>query len=585
MTDVWTPVLLDVAMAVLAAILAFLFWRKGSKQFKRHFVVISLLVSLLALTYMLELFTDNLDVKLLWNDIEYISVAGVPVVYFLVVVKYAGREDLLTRRNLLLICIIPIFDLMMLWMNGSFHLFYQSVALGPDPFQTYLSVKGPVYYLHLVYSLGLTAIAIAIVSVAFIRSPKVQRAQIGLIILSATIPAGFIIISSLGTSLPVSMVDGMIISFIMSSLALYVAVIRYGLFYATPLVLNSIADLMQDGTIMMNKEGQIIYLNTVASCLSQRDVGFPLGRQIEEVFPSIKAAIGDSKEGLMMIEMMSPAGQSLRLEARVSTVRSGSKECGRLVILRDLSSLRRSEEALETLNQKLNVLYGVTRHDILNRTSAINGYGQLLKENRNSGRSEEYLRKMLDSTVAIEHIINFTKDYEKVGVTSPEWQDVAKVYMQAKVLCAEQGIEYIVETGRIEIYADPMLQRLFYILLDNSYKHGSNVSRISLNMTENEQECLIVYEDNGIGIRTEDKVVIFQKGFGIGSGLGLYLGAQILAITGIGMRECGIPSKGARFEIVVPKGMWRLPRSNGASAMAQEKELPPQGVLNRLSKV
>ena len=573
MTGIWTPVLLDVAMAALAALLAFLFWRKGSKQFKLHFVLISLLVFILATGYMFELFTDSLNIKLLWNDIEYVSIAGVPVIYFLAVVKYAGREDLLTRRNILLVCIIPMFDLMMLWMNGSFHLFYESVALGPDPFQTYLSIKGPVYYLHLVYSLGLTAIAIAIVSVAFIRSPKVQRAQIGLIILSATIPAGFITVSSLEASLPISMVDGMIISFILSSLTLYLAVIRYGLFYATPLVLSSIADLMQDGTIMMNQEGQIIYLNTVASRLYQRDVGFPLGRQMEEVFPSIKAAIGDSREGLMMIEMMSPEGQSLRLEARVSTVRSGSKDCGRLVILRDLSSLRRSEEALATLNKKLNVLYGVTRHDILNRTSAINGYGQLLKENRNSGRSEEYLRKMLDSTVAIEHIINFTKDYEKVGIASPEWQNVAKVYQQAKVLCAEQGIDYIVETGRTEIYADPMLQRLFYILLDNSYKHGSKVTRISLTVTKNEQECIIVYEDDGVGIRMEDKDMIFQKGFGIGSGLGLYLGTQILAITGIGIRECGIPSKGARFELVVPKGMWRPSVDNDVFMFMSEKDL------------
>jgi signal transduction histidine kinase len=559
-------------MAVLSALLAMLFWRKGSKQFKLHFVLISLLVFILSVSYMLELFTDSLAVKLLWNDIEYISVAGVPVVYFLIVVKYAGREDLLTSRNILLIMIIPVFDLLMLWMNGSYHLFYQSVALGPDPFQTYSSVKGPVYFLHLVYSLGLAAAAIGIVSVAFIRSPKVQRVQIGLVILSAVIPAGFITIASLGESLSVSMVDGMIISFILSSLVLYLAVFRYGLFYATPLVLNSIADLMQDGTIMLNRDGQITYLNAVASHLSQRDAGFPLGKQIEEIFPSIQAAIGDMVEGLRTIEIVSPEGQPLRLEARVSTIRSGKKELGRLVILRDLTSLRRSEEALATLNSKLNVLYGVTRHDILNRTSVINGYGQLLREDRNSDRSDEYLKKLLESSVAIEHIINFTKDYEKVGSSSPEWQNISKVYQMAKVLCAEQGIEYVVDTGSIEVYADPMLERLFYILLDNSYKHGMKVTRISLTVIKNAEECLIVYQDDGVGIKEGDKGMIFHKGFGKDSGLGLYLGTQILAITGIGIRENGPPSKGAKFELMVPKGMWRKSESKGASKFASENE-------------
>ena len=39
---------------------------------------------------------------------------------------------------------------------------------------------------------------------------------------------------------------------------------------------------------------------------------------------------------------------------------------------------------------------------------------------------------------------------------------------------------------------------------------------------------------------------------------GLYLMREILAITGITIRETGEPGKGARFEMVVPKGIWHL---------------------------
>ena len=87
---------------------------------------------------------------------------------------------------------------------------------------------------------------------------------------------------------------------------------------------------------------------------------------------------------------------------------------------------------------------------------------------------------MMDSTVAIEHLITFTRDYEKVGIVSPEWQNVGRVYHKAKVLCAEQGAQYIVDTGTLEIYADPMLERLLLILLDNTNRHGSKVTRITL---------------------------------------------------------------------------------------------------------
>ncbi|HNQ30521.1 MAG TPA: sensor histidine kinase, partial [Methanolinea sp.] len=49
----------------------------------------------------------------------------------------------------------------------------------------------------------------------------------------------------------------------------------------------------------------------------------------------------------------------------------------------------------------------------------------------------------------------------------------------------------------------------------------------------------------------------FEKGYGKGTGLGLFLSREILSITGMTIRETGIPGEGARFEIVVPKGMWR----------------------------
>lgn len=552
-----TPILLDSTMAVLAIVLAVLFWRRGTEQFKLHFILISLSVCSLAISYMFELFSSGLDQKLLWNDVEYVSIVGIPLIYFLIVVKYAGRQDMLTRWNILLVSAVPVFTLIMVWTNGMHHLFYESVQMNSDAYQTFTTVKGPAYMLHLVYSLALVAMAICVVSAAFVRSPRFQRTQIGLVLLSGLMPTVFIASFSFGLPLPVSLVDGMIISFIASSVFLYLGVFRFGLFTATPLVLSSIADIMQDGAIMLNQVDQITYLNPMAVRISQRGNVHPLGRRIEEVFPSIHAAIGQENEGSRTIEMIGPDGDPLRIEVHISTIGTAPKQLGRLLILRDISSLRRSEEALAASNAKLNVMCGVTRHDILNRTNVIRGYGQLLADNRNAARSEEYLHKMMDSTAAIEHIINFTKDYEKVGVESPEWQNVARIYQKAKVLCAEHRIEYLVDTASIEIYADPMLERLFYILLDNSYNHGSKVTRISLTARQEGEDCLIVYEDNGVGVSQENKKMIFRKGFGKDSGLGLYLGTQILAITGIGIRENGVPYKGARFEIEVPKGMWR----------------------------
>jgi len=68
----------------------------------------------------------------------------------------------------------------------------------------------------------------------------------------------------------------------------------------------------------------------------------------------------------------------------------------------------------------------------------------------------------------------------------------------------------------------------------------------------------LVCEDDGMGITDEDKKSLFLRGFGKNTGLGLFLSQEILAITGITITETGIPGKGARFEMTVPKGGYRF---------------------------
>ena len=69
---------------------------------------------------------------------------------------------------------------------------------------------------------------------------------------------------------------------------------------------------------------------------------------------------------------------------------------------------------------------------------------------------------------------------------------------------------------------------------------------------------IINFEDNGVGIPTDEKEQIFERGYGKNTGLGLFLASEILSITGMTIRETGEPGKGARFEIAVPKDGYRV---------------------------
>ena len=108
-----------------------------------------------------------------------------------------------------------------------------------------------------------------------------------------------------------------------------------------------------------------------------------------------------------------------------------------------------------------------------------------------------------------------------------------------------------------EVFADPLVVKVFYNLMDNAVRYGGQITTIRFSEEEHDGYHAVVCEDDGVGIPVEEKEKIFERGFGKNTGLGLFLSREILAITGITIRETGEPGRGARFEIVVPKGMYR----------------------------
>jgi signal transduction histidine kinase len=108
-----------------------------------------------------------------------------------------------------------------------------------------------------------------------------------------------------------------------------------------------------------------------------------------------------------------------------------------------------------------------------------------------------------------------------------------------------------------EVFADPLIVKVFFNLMDNAVRHGGKITTIRFYVAESGADHSIVCEDDGEGIPAEEKSRIFKRGFGNNTGLGLFLSREILSITGITIAETGEPGKGARFEMTVPKGMWR----------------------------
>jgi len=212
------------------------------------------------------------------------------------------------------------------------------------------------------------------------------------------------------------------------------------------------------------------------------------------------------------------------------------------------------EDSLRRANTKLNLLNSVTRHDVNNRVHALLGYIQLAQMQNTDPMVTDFLIKAETAGSHISRQLDFTRLYQDLGLKDPLWQDLRRLVDRG----APKTVLFTNDCEKIEIFSDPMLENVFANLFDNAIRHGEHVTQISIWCMEAENGIVIVVEDNGAGVPLDLKAKIFDKGFGKHTGFGLFLAREVLAITGISINETGVHGKGARFEIYVPNGTFRI---------------------------
>ena len=114
-----------------------------------------------------------------------------------------------------------------------------------------------------------------------------------------------------------------------------------------------------------------------------------------------------------------------------------------------------------------------------------------------------------------------------------------------------------IKEDNFDVYADPLFEKAFYLLFNYIHQYGEKVTKIDVSNFCTGAELIITIADNGTGISPENKPKLFEWRAGNEKTLGLFLAQKILSSTGITIRETGEFKKGTRFEIIVPKDIFR----------------------------
>jgi signal transduction histidine kinase len=172
------------------------------------------------------------------------------------------------------------------------------------------------------------------------------------------------------------------------------------------------------------------------------------------------------------------------------------------------------------------------RHDINNQLTVLRGFLSILEKKQPDPALNEYFLKISTAAQRISAMIQFTKEYEKVGVDSPQWQDCRTIVdTAAKQAPFGKVVLNNVFPAGTEVFADPLIVKVFYNLMDNAVRYGEKITTIRFSVEEHDGDHVVVCEDDGDGVLAGEKEMIFERGFGKNTGLGLALSREILSIT------------------------------------------------------
>ena len=328
---------------------------------------------------------------------------------------------------------------------------------------------------------------------------------------------------------------------------------------------RALVDNITEVIFTINDHGVITYISPAITHISGFSVEELLGRRIADYvhsddLVSFTKGLDKSKSGdVSPFEFrFITNGSGLRwVHASGKPVQHPGAPDGYQGMITDIHEQKRAEETLRNANKQIVLLNSITRHDILNGITKLLSYLDIAKRLTKDAKQLELLDKEKEITNTIQRQITFTRDYQNIGIRPPQWKDIGTCIRAAAADVNLGEITLSVTITDTEIFADDLIEKVFYNLMENAVQHGEKVKTITFLIKKRGKSTVLFCEDDGKGIAKEEKELIFEHSRGGRINYGLFFSREVLAITGLTIKETGTAGSGARFEITIPEEMIR----------------------------
>ncbi len=355
----WTPYLLiPLASGTLSASIAVYSWRHWRTPIVTWFAVAVLAQAGWSLGYMFEIASTGLDAKIFWDNVQFLGMDIAPAAMLAFALQYAGLRKWLTRWTFISLTIHPLVDFFLVWTNGLHGLVRQNPVLVTRGDLTVLSYEYGLWFsISVSYLYMLVLFSVGLLLGKAIRSRRLYRQQIGVIVLGVTIPWGGTALTVLSRlPLPIPNLDISPMTFIISALVWIWGARRYRMFDVMPITRHTVIESVSDGVIVLDAQNRVLDVNPAAQQMIGVAADQAVGKPVVQVLGLGQKGLTEELSSLTEIAV----GQ--KPEQRYYSLRFSSlgdpreSLTGQLLLLRDITErkqakaeLRESEERYRTL--------------------------------------------------------------------------------------------------------------------------------------------------------------------------------------------------------------------------------------------
>ena len=345
-------VFLFCSAAFCAALLAYAL-RQRRDTFTLNFVALMAISTAYALGYGAELMSSDLNGMKTMLRIQYLGIPFISVAWLGLAWAYLDSRGL-PRRLLIALLVFPCVVFAGFQTNDLHHLFYAELTYSLiDGMVIARSIKGPLYWLHIIYLNLAIAAGAALFFRAWRQSIRIYHWQALFLLIGSFFPWLFHLIYLAGLS-PYR-IDLGPFGLAAAGLCFAIASFRHGVFEILPVARDLVFDGLSEGVIVIDDREHIVDFNRAASnFIAGLDLG-AIGRRLDEIAggDAIAKQLAASKESRANTQnihteiVLLHEGERRHFEVRLSPMkdRKGNMQCQALLML-DITEKKRLIEQL-----------------------------------------------------------------------------------------------------------------------------------------------------------------------------------------------------------------------------------------------